>query len=77
MEKYVPVNFVKYINNDGTFTYPHNKCSDEYKELFETTQCLVHYSYNTSQKKLMLLDIQGSKFDFYDPEIGNCDNCGK
>ena len=66
MEEYVPGNFVKCINNDGTFTYLHNECSDEYKALFEKAQCLVHYSYNTSQKKLMQFDIQGSKFYLYD-----------
>ena len=73
VEEYVPGNFVKYINNDGTFTYPQVGSSDEYKELFEKAQCLVHYTYNVSQKKLMLLDIQGSKFDLYDPEIATAD----
>ena len=73
VEEYVPGNFVKYINNDGTFTYTHDGCSDEYKELFEKAQCLVHYSYNIPQEKLMLLDIQGSKFDLYDPEIATAD----
>ena len=72
-EEYVPGNFVKYINVDGTFTYPRDGSSDEYKEQFEKAQCLVHYSYNLSQKKLMLLDIQGSKFDLYDPEIATAD----
>ena len=47
--------------------------------VMSTKSCLkrhdawVHYSYNTSQKKLMLLDIKGSKFDLYDPEIATAD----
>ena len=49
IEEYVPGSFVKYINNDGKCRYPHDGCSDEYKELFEKAQCLVHYSYDISE----------------------------
>ena len=41
----------------------------EFDEVYEKAQCLVHYSYQISEKKLMLLDIQGSFFKLYDPEI--------
>ena len=33
----------------------------------------MHYSYQISEKKLMLLDIQGSSFELYDPEITTTD----
>ena len=32
-------------------------------------QALVHYSYVITENKLMLLDIQGSGYTLYDPEI--------
>ena len=32
-------------------------------------QCLTHFSYEKSDKKLMLVDIQGSGYDLFDPEI--------
>ena len=69
IKEYVPGLFVKYVNNDGKCVNPGDECNDEYREFFEKAQCLVHYSYNVSEQKLMLLDIQGSKYDVYDPEI--------
>ncbi len=35
--------------------------------------CLVHYSYQKSNEQLMLLDIQGSNYSLFDPEIGTKD----
>ena len=49
--------------------FPHPLPSVEFDEVYEKAQCLVHYSYQISEKKLMLLDIQGSFFKLYDPEI--------
>ena len=37
--------------------------------VIDKAECLVHYSYDSSKKKLMLLDIQGSHYNLYDPEI--------
>ena len=45
----------------------------EFDEVYEKAQCLVHYSYQISEKKLMLLDIQGSFFKLYNPEIATTD----
>ena len=45
----------------------------EIDEVYEKVQCLVHYSYQISEKKLMLLDIQGSFFKLSDPEIATTD----
>lgn len=69
VEEYVPGNFLKYINNNGECCSAPEKCTNEYKELFLKAECLVHYSYEYSKHKLMLLDIQGSKYQLYDPEI--------
>ena len=65
IEEYVDGNFVKYVNNTGKVC----NISDSYKELSEKAQCLVHHSYSWSQRRLMLLDIQGSGSTLYDPEI--------
>ena len=32
-------------------------------------QQVVHFSYTFSEKKMMLVDLQGSMFKLYDPEI--------
>lgn len=69
MEEYVAGSFVKYINNDGKCVDPPYGSSDECKQVFAKAQCLVHHSYHASQKKLMLLEIQGSKYNIYDPEM--------
>jgi hypothetical protein len=47
--------------------------SEEYEVVFRKAECLVHFSYNYSNKKMMLLDIQGSMFNLYDPEIATAE----
>lgn len=68
IEEFVEGNFMKYINNTGKVCRPED-CTEEEEVLFEKAECLVHYSYNASNNKLMVLDIQGSKYRLYDPEI--------
>ena len=70
IEEFVQCDFHKYVNNNG-FHIPSS--SVEFDEVYEKAQCLVHYSYQISEKKLMLLDIQGSFFKLYDPEIATTD----
>ena len=36
-------------------------------------ETLVHFSYHLSDKKFMLLDIQGTSFRLYDPEIATAE----
>ena len=43
--------------------------ADGFDEIYAKAQCLVHFSYHTSERKLMLLDIQGSSFKLHDSEI--------
>ena len=52
IEEFVQGEFHKYINNNG-FHIP--SPSVEFDEVYEKAQCLVHYSYQISEKKLMLL----------------------
>ena len=60
MEEYVPGEFVKYINNDGQCM---EAPSEEYEVIFRKAESLVHFSNEYSSKKMMLLDIKGSKYD--------------
>ena len=66
IEEYVEGEFYKYVNNDGNcMTSPREELDSAYQK----AECLVHYSYIKFQKKLMLLDIQGSSYNLYDLEI--------
>ena len=68
IEEFVEGEFQKYINNTGKVCKPVD-CTDEEEVVIDKAECLVHYSYDSSKKKLMLLDIQGSHYNLYDPEI--------
>ena len=70
VEEYIDGDFVKYVNNDGECTRP---AEDELKVLHEKAETLVHFSYHLSDKKFMLLDIQGTSFRLYDPEIATAE----
>ncbi|CAH3166448.1 unnamed protein product, partial [Porites evermanni] len=63
VEEYIEGKFVTYINNTG-------KVCDK-STLSEKAQCLVHFSYEKSNNKLMVLDIQGTGHKLYDPEIAS------
>ena len=39
----------------------------------QKAETFVHFSYELSKGKLTVVDIQGSSFDLYDPEIANSD----
>ena len=69
VEEYVEGEFQKYVNNGMCITSP----AEGFDEIYAKAQCLVHFSYHISERKLMLLDIQGSSFKLYDPEIATTD----
>ena len=73
VEEFVEGKFSKYINNDGRCVTPSNDASEEEEETYAKAQCLVHYTYIMSEKKLMILDIQGAGYSLYDPEIATVD----
>ena len=66
VEEYVSGTFMKYINNDGI------SCAEE-SDASKKAGCLAHFSYEKSEKKLIILDIQGSDHTLYDPEIATSD----
>ena len=54
--------FAKLINNDGEKAKLLEDADDALKDLFAKAECLVHYIYASSNKQLILLDIQGSGY---------------
>lgn len=73
VEEFVEGTFRKYVNNDGKICKQLQGSNADIKTTFEKAECLVHFSYVESSKKLMLLDLQGAKYNLYDPDR-NCDN---
>ena len=75
IEEFIEGTFSKYINNDGSIV------SNETDQVVHKAECLVHFSYEKSNQEMMLLDIQGSGYNLYDPEIatatGAFDNDGE
>ena len=74
VEEFVPGEFTKYINNDGLCTRP-SEINYGVEEVFQKAECFAHYTYVTSNHKFMLLDIQGSEYSLYDPEIATQEHC--
>jgi len=65
VEEFIDGDFVKYINNNGI------TCVDPSDVNAQKAQCLTHYTYIKSEQELMLLDVQGSGEDLYDPEMAS------
>jgi len=66
MEEFVPGEFQRYMNNNGTC---YATLTEDHQEVYAKAECLVHFSYTFSEKKIMLVDLQSSMFKLYDPEI--------
>ena len=67
IEEFVPGQFTKYLNNTGI------KCVEDSYTLGKKAESLTHFSYEKSQNKLMLVDIQGNGYKLFDPEIASAD----
>ena len=39
----------------------------------DKAQCFAHFTYEKSQGKLIVLDVQGAGFNLYDPEIASAE----
>ena len=66
IEEYIPGTFVKHFNHTGI------PCEDnENTKNGMKAECLAHFSFEKSYRKLMLLDIQGCGLKLYDPEIAS------
>ena len=64
-ERFVGGEFTKYVNNDGN---PCRKVLGK-SSLFEQAEALVQFSYEASNEKFLLVDLQGVDYEFYHPEI--------
>ena len=67
VEEFIPGSFVKYINNTG------QRCVEAENENGKKAECLSHFSFEKSEKTLMVVDIQGSGCNLYNPEIASID----
>ena len=73
VEQFVSGQFTKYVNSDGNCIIPQEDAHLQFKEIFDKAQCLVYYTSLITKQQLMLLDIQGSRYSLYDPEIATAD----
>ena len=64
IEEYVEGEFQKYVNNNG-LCIP--SPAEEFDEIYAKAQCLVHYSYQISERKLWLASFSQHYF-----KIGYC-----
>ncbi|XP_028416007.1 alpha-protein kinase 2-like [Dendronephthya gigantea] len=68
IEEYIDGEFVKYINNDGYI------CEDG--DICNKAQAFAHFTYEKSEGKLIVLDVQGAGHTLYDPEIATLELVG-
>ena len=67
VEEFIPGEFEKHINNNGKL------CFTESTIVSNKAEAFVHYTYEKSKSKLMVVDIQGIDQIFVDPEIASHD----
>ena len=69
IEEFIPRKFVKHIYNDGSqcLILLGNECHDK-------ANAFVHYTYQKSQRNLVVLDIQGVGYSLCDPEVVSKEN---
>lgn len=70
VEPFIPGKFEKYLNNNGV---PVRGDVEDF-DLVEKAMCLAHFSFEKSDGKLLLLDIQGADYALYDPEFATSEN---
>lgn len=66
VEEFIPGDFVKFVNNNGIV------CEED-TMLCRKAQALCHCTYEKSEDKIMVLDIQGSGYTLYDSEIASAE----
>ena len=65
VEELVEGSFAKHINNNGHI------CGDTNNPVCNKAECLAHYSFERSNKEVMVVDIQGCDHFLFDPEIAS------
>ena len=65
VESFVDGEFTKYVNNDG------NPCRKVFgkSSLFDQADAFVHFSYEASNEKFLMVNLQVADYILYDPEI--------
>ena len=69
IEEYIDGDFIKYINNNGDLC-------EEKNVMVEKAECYAHFTYEKSEGKLIVLDLQGSYYTLYDPEVSSSELLG-
>ena len=69
LEEYIEGAFVKYVNNNGCSAGSLNSSVTKENVILDKAEAFVRYSYFITERKMMLLDIQGSGYFLCDPEI--------
>ena len=65
IEKFIEGKFIKYVNNNGIVT------ASKDDVITQKAEALVHFSYQMSKGEFLLLDLQGTGYRLYDPEIAS------
>lgn len=68
IQEFIDDDFVKYVNNNGKLC--------ENGDICDKAQAFAQFTYEQSQGKLIVLDIQGAGYTLYDPEIASLDLLG-
>ena len=63
--EFIDGEMVKYVNNDGII------CKNNNESLQKKAECLVHFSFQSSNQEVMLVDVQGVGNHLFDPEIAS------
>ena len=66
VEEFIPGEFVKYMNNNG-------ELCESNSEAARKAQAFAHFTYEKSEGKVIVLDLQGSGYTLYDPEVASTD----
>ena len=59
IEEFIEGTFVKYIDNTGL------RCVNDSNLMGQKVECLVNFTYEKSQEKLMVVDLQVSGYTLY------------
>ena len=62
VEEFIKGTFTKYLNNTGILCGAPSPIRDK-------CECLAHFSYQHSNSELLIVDMQGSDYCLFDPEI--------
>ena len=70
IEEYIPGKCVKHLNSNGMICGPStNSVFVVDKVLGQNAECLSHYFYEMSDRKIMLVDLHGSGYRLFDPDL--------